>query len=226
MLDDENRGREAGGQAGDERLQGTRPAGRGGDHHALGRGDGDRPRVLARRAGAGPHPGPAERADLGHELLGEAQHAHGLDGRLVHEVHGPELEPPQGDLGPHLGQGGHQQDGHRLLGHEALEGLEPSEPRHLDVERDHVGPQLAGLGEALLAVGREAHHLDVVHRPEHPLDGLADERGIVDHEDADPAAPGHGRSSSGFWYTIAPWKRIGTKALETRASDSAWPRKR
>ena len=115
---------------------------------------------------------------------------------------------------------------HRLLGHEPLEGLEAAEPRHPDVEGDDVGAQLAGLREPLLAVRGEAHHLDVVHRPEHPLDGLADERGVVHHEDADPTAPGHGRGSSGFWYTMAPWKRIGTKALDTRASDSAWPRKR
>ena len=73
----------------------------------------------------------------------------------------------------------------------------PSEPRHLDVEGDHVGPQLAGLLEALLTVGGEAHHLDVVGRTEHPLDGLAHERGVVDDEDADPGR--HGEVSSGFW---------------------------
>ena len=182
--------------------------------------------ALTDRPRAGVHMCAPEGPDLRDELLREAQHAHGLNGRLVHEIHGAELEPAQRDFRPLLGEGGHQQDRHRLLGHEALEGLEATEPRHLDVEGDDVGAQLAGLREALLAVRGEAHHLDVVHRPEHPLDGFAHERGVVHHEDTNSTAPGHGRGSSGFWYTMAPWKRIGTKALDTRASDSAWPRKR
>jgi hypothetical protein len=136
----------------------------------------------------------------------------------------PSSSPRRVTSGPLLGEGGHQQDGHRLLGHEPLEGLEAAQPRHLDVEGDHVGAQLAGPGEALLAVGGEADHLDVVggarasarwpcaRTPSRPPRG----RGCG----------GHGRGPSGFWYTMAPWKRIGTKALATRESDSAWPRKR
>ena len=184
---------EAGGQAGDQGLQGGRPAGRGGDHDALGRrgrgASGAHSRRGAGRASTRALPSARIFATSSSARLSMLM---GCDGRLVHEVHGPELEPAQRDLGALLGERGQQQHRHRLLGHEALEGLQAAEPRHLDVEGHDVGPQLASLREALLAVDGEAHHLDVVRRRP------ACARRPCARTRSRPR-PGHGSVSSGSW---------------------------
>ena len=114
-----------------------------------------------------------------------------------------------------------------LLGHEPLEGLEAAEPRHLDVEGDDVGPQLAGLLEALLAVGGDAHHLDVRRRrrasARRALRTKAESSTTRTRIRRLPVMRAAPPASGTRW---PPGSGSGRRRSVTRASDSAWPRKR
>jgi hypothetical protein len=196
VLDDEHRAGQRFRQPRDDGLQGRGAAGGGADHDHLGAG-----RVLGgkdlgphlpyqrRRAQARPRDR-GQHAHLGLQLPFEPQEVHvALDGRLVHEVHRAQLQAAEGDLGPLLRLRGEEEDGGWTVRHDAPQGLEPVHARHLDVEGDHVRPQVEGLFPAFLAVHGHAHHLDVGRGAEHAGEGLAHERGIVDDEHADHGAP-------------------------------------
>jgi hypothetical protein len=64
-------------------------------------------------------------------------------------------------------------------------GLDPGAARHPHVHQDDVGEQGRGLGHRFGAVGRLADHLDVRLLAEDHLETTAEERVVVDDEDAD-----------------------------------------
>jgi hypothetical protein len=192
VLDDQERRGQAGRQPRDDRLQGGRTAGGGADHHRLhaarlrrlGRGtrrDALHGRAQLRRG---------QRAHLGTQLVRQAQQVHvALHARFVHEVQRAQLQPAQGDVGPLAGQRGQQQDRRGALAHDAAQRLQAVDPRHLHVQRDDRGAQREHLLQPVLAVDRGADHLDVGRVPQHPREGLAHERRVVDHQDPDHGSP-------------------------------------
>jgi hypothetical protein len=113
-----------------------------------------------------------------------------LDPGLVHEVHGPQLQAAQGDLGAFLRLRREEEHRRRAVGHDAPQGLQAVHARHLDVERHHVRPEVEGLLPSVLAVHGRGHDLDVGRVAQHAREGLAHEGGVVDDQDADhfPAA--------------------------------------
>jgi len=68
-------------------------------------------------------------------------------------------------------------------------GLDPVQPRHAHVEDDDVWLERARLRECLVAVFGLAHDLDVVFAFEDHADAAANERLVVDDEDADHDVP-------------------------------------
>lgn len=64
-------------------------------------------------------------------------------------------------------------------------GLDAVDDRHLDVDERDVGQVFPGQGQALAAVGGLGHHLDVVFEVEERAESAANERLVVDQQDAD-----------------------------------------
>ena len=64
-------------------------------------------------------------------------------------------------------------------------GLDPTPARHDDVHQDDVGLVRAGLEDGFAKIARLGHDLDVVLRLEHATEAGADDRVVVDDEDAD-----------------------------------------
>ena len=102
--------------------------------------------------------------------------------RFRQEVVGADLEAPDHALRVlEARDHDHGQVPEGLVALHPLEHLEPVDPRHLDVEQDHVGRVLADRGERLGAVGRRGRAVTVAleRRGEEP----SIQRVVVDDED-------------------------------------------
>ena len=148
-------------------------------------------RWSARCRGAPSRPSLGQRLDPCHQLAGVE--------RLDHEVVGAGLA---GDLlvgGDEVGgEQDHRDGGPALVGSEPRAHRVAVDPRHQHVEQDHVGLEVEGLGERLLAVAG-GHHLEALEA-EIDLDEADDVGVVVGHQHG----PGqrtfrracrHGRSS-------------------------------
>jgi hypothetical protein len=100
------------------------------------------------------------RLDFSHQLLAQVSHGIGAAG-LRHHIHCSGFESIQGMLGSRLAQRTHDHHRQRMVLHEDLEKGDPIHPRHLNVERDHVGLQLEDFVPRNVGIHRGANHLDV-----------------------------------------------------------------
>ena len=105
--------------------------------------------------------------------LGEHVYRTGLDG--VHRR-----------LRARLRQRTHDHHRQRMMLHEDPEKREAVHPRHLEVERQHVGIEGDDLLAGHVGITGGTHHLDLRILAQGVADRLADERRIVDDEDSNP----------------------------------------
>ena len=105
---------------------------------------------------------------------------------LLDEIEGA---PPDGFEGEVLaGVGGTSRDdenGDRRFGHDLSDGLQASQPRHLDVHGGDVRLETADLLHRLQAGLRFSHHRNVAVLLEERAELFATDGGVVDDEDAD-----------------------------------------
>ena len=96
-----------------------------------------------------------------------------------------------------LDEAGHRHDlDVRVLGLDPADRGEPVHVRHQQVHQHDVGLEATGHGDALAAVGRLAHDLDVGEQIEERAQARADDGVVVDEQDADPVRRAHGQDSS------------------------------
>ncbi len=205
VLDDGDAG-QAGGQGSEHLAQGFGAAGGGAEED-------ERARVGAQRGrqgaldGGGAHRGEAHAGGgrgLDHRDEARAEGAEGA--RTVgfaEHVHRAELEGLERVIGPALRQGAEHDDRHRPMLHEQAQEGEAVHARHFQVEREHVGLQLADAVARLVGIAGGADNLDGRVGAEGVGGDLPHEGGIIDDEDTDFAHDGHGFSGS----TGSPFKR-------------------
>ncbi len=124
--------------------------------------------------------------DLGHQVVADPSDVdRERPAGLGHEVDRARLERVERDRGAVAGEAREHDDARRRLRHETAEHRQAVHDRHLDVERDDVGPERAARLEAQLPVARGAHDLDPARLGQESAEGVAHERRVVDDEDAD-----------------------------------------
>jgi hypothetical protein len=79
---------------------------------------------------------------------------------LGHEINRPELQGLQGDIGPFLSQSADHQNRDLMDRQEGWQCVKARDLWHLDVERDHVGPESRRLKDCLTTITGGAHDLD------------------------------------------------------------------
>ena len=155
------------------------------DHGWLG-GRGGR----ARRGAVGPghHAAEAHRGrcclDVVGELPGERPDRHRAVG-LGENVDGAGFEGIKRHLRAGLGQGADHHHRHRMMLHEDPQEGQPVHPRHLEVEREHVGGEPHDLLAGHIGIARRSHHLDPRIEVERVCDRLPHECRIVDDKHAE-----------------------------------------
>jgi hypothetical protein len=110
--------------------------------------------------------------------------------RLRQHVDRPCLEGVERRLRAGLRQRTHDHHRQRMVLHQDPQERQAVHPRHLEVERQHVGIEPGDLLSGHVGVARRAHHLDLGIRRERVGDRLADERRVVDDEHAESAGGG------------------------------------
>ena len=103
------------------------------------------------------------------------------DLRLGDEIDRAELERAQGDVGAALGQRRHHHDRRRAQPHQLAQEIDAVHARHFDVERDHVGVDVA---DQLARGERVARRTDAFHvglTVDDLGEQAAHQRGIIHH---------------------------------------------
>ena len=116
-------------------------------------------------------------------------------GRLAQEPVGPRLDRP---AERQLVVGAGEDDHGGLLRHGADPAgrLQPVDPRHLEVDQDHVGLSGLGLVGGALAVHRDHDHIEVVFLVEGHGERLTERSVVVDDDDGDAGFVGIHRVES------------------------------
>jgi hypothetical protein len=127
----------------------------------------------------------AQRQDALLELLGHLADRIGPAG-LGDHVHGAGLQRLDGGRGSRLGHRADDDDRQRVVLHQLAQEGQAVHARHLDVERQHVGPVLDDHVAGDEGIGRPADHFDRRLAAQRVADHLAHDRRVVDDEDARP----------------------------------------
>ena len=147
-------------------------------------------RGRACRGAVSPGPRAAEshrrcrRLDVVGQLPGQGPDRHRAIG-LGEDVDGAGLEGIEGHLRAGLGQGADHHHWHRMVLHQDPQEGQPIHPRHLEVERDHVGGEPHDLLAGYVGIAGRSHHLDPGVEIEAIGDRLPHECRIVDDEHAE-----------------------------------------
>jgi len=134
--------------------------------------------------------------------------------RLEDDVDRAELQRAHGQLARRLGEARADHDRQRRLVHQLAQKGQPVHARHFQIEDDHVGTARLHLGHRDQRIGRGG---DGHRRSEQRGHDLADDGGVVDHEDVERA------HRAALEYTDGA---IGRRRRPELSRLSEWPRNR
>ena len=212
MLGDENARGEIGRQSGKHYLNRWRPACGNADSHKLARGPSRRARrdTGARRSGRRGRgarrrnaraqtrretPGARHGFDLGAQFGAQRLHVDMRDAPgLVfgNKIHRSEFERLECGFRPFQSNGADHDHRGGTLRHDRPQGGKPVPLRHLDIERHHIGFQLARQFNSLFTITRHAGDLDLRIPGEHTGERCSEKRRIINDKDINQSClPGH-----------------------------------
>ncbi len=94
--------------------------------------------------------------------------------------------------------GEHQEPRARQALAEELDGVQPAEVRHVDVEHDHFGPIRFGEGQGRSCRADRADDADVIIGLDHRADALEHQGMVVADQDLDGGGSAHAGTGSDF----------------------------